>query len=109
MRAHTYGVISFIVSTHPRPASSSALPHRAPYRVRMHAKVIGDLDRIAAKIIASTTNILTLQYEGVTRRCDDGKLLERQLVVVAPGVYRWRETSWPPEVVNIVVGVKCSA
>lgn len=34
---------SFIVSTHPRPASSPALPHRAPYRAQVHAKVIGDL------------------------------------------------------------------
>ena len=76
---------------------------------RLHPTEIGELDKINAIITASTASTLTFQYQGETRRREDGKLLEWQLVLVSPGIYRWRETSWPPQGVNVVVGVKCSA
>jgi hypothetical protein len=83
-------------------------PGRLTIRLnRLHPTEIGEFDKVNATITASTSSTLTLQYQGETRRRDDGQLLEWQLVVVSPGVYRWRETSWPPEGVNVVVGVRC--
>jgi len=76
---------------------------------RIHPTEIGEKDEITATIIEATETTLTLTYEGETRRREDGSLVQWQLLVVAPGVYRWRETSWQPQSVNVIVGVKCSA
>jgi hypothetical protein len=76
---------------------------------RIHPTEIGDKDEIAATIIESTETTLTIAYGSETRRKEDGSLVQWQLAVVAPGTYRWRETSWPQQAVNVVVGVKCSA
>jgi hypothetical protein len=76
---------------------------------RIHPTEIGEKDEIAATIIESTETTLTVAYDGETRRREDGNLVQWQLLVVAPGVYRWRETSWQPQAVNVVVGVKCGA
>lgn len=76
---------------------------------RIHPTEIGDKDEVAATIIESTETTLTIAYDGETRRRDDGGLVQWQLAVVAPGAYRWRETSWSPQGVNVVVGIKCSA
>jgi len=76
---------------------------------RIHPTEIGDKDEIAATIIESTETTLTIAYDNETRRREDGSLVQWQLAVVSPGVYRWRETSWQPQAVNVVVGIKCSA
>lgn len=75
---------------------------------RIHSTEIGDRDEIAASIIESSEHSLTIAYDGESRLHPDGTPLQWQLVVVAPGVYRWRETTWPAEGVNVVVGVRCT-
>jgi hypothetical protein len=76
---------------------------------KVHRTEIGDQENIAASILESTDRSITIAYDGESRLRSDGKPVEWQLVVVAPGVYRWRETSWPAQVVNVVVGVRCAA
>lgn len=50
-----------------------------------------------------------MRYDNETRLNANGKLVEWQLIIVAPGVYlRWRETDWPEGKVNGVVGIRCS-
>lgn len=74
---------------------------------RLHPTEIGDREEVGASIVESTDRSLTISYEAESRLRTDGTPLQWQLVVVAPGVYRWRETSWPIHNVNVMVGVKC--
>ncbi|MEG0880339.1 MAG: hypothetical protein RSE46_24775 [Janthinobacterium sp.] len=69
---------------------------------------LGETNRFAATVVAETEHSLTLRYDNETRRNAAGKLVEWQLIIVAPGVYRWRETGWPEGKVNGVVGIRCS-
>jgi hypothetical protein len=65
-------------------------------------------DRYSATIISATDRTLIIRYDNETRVRKDGSLVEWELSMVAPGIYRWRETGWGEEEVNTVVGVKCS-
>jgi hypothetical protein len=65
-------------------------------------------DHSKAIIIAATAHSLTIQYEDEKRKKKSGQPENWELIVVAPGVYRWRETDWPADQVNIVVGIRCS-
>jgi hypothetical protein len=67
-----------------------------------------DLDEVAAIIVSSTSKSLVIKYSGETRKKTNGKPIEWELAIVAPGVYRWRETDWPLGEANGVVGIKCS-
>ena len=69
---------------------------------------LGETDRHGAKIIAATARTLVIQYDNESRRKRNGQVVEWELSMVAPGVYRWRETEWPAGVVNTVVGIRCS-
>ena len=69
---------------------------------------LGETNRFAATVVAETEHSLTLRYDNETRLNAAGKLVEWQLIIVAPGVYRWRETGWPEGKVNGVVGIRCS-
>ena len=69
---------------------------------------LGETNRFAATVVAETERSLTLRYDNETRLNANGKLVEWQLIIVAPGVYRWRETDWPEGKVNGVVGIRCS-
>lgn len=69
---------------------------------------LGETDHTEATVLSSTERTLVIQYDGESRYRPDGKLQEWELSIVAPGVYRWRETSWPAGDVNTVVGVRCS-
>ena len=69
---------------------------------------LGETNRFAATVLAETERSLTLRYDNETRRTASGKLVEWQLIFVAPGVFRWRETDWPEGKVNGVVGIRCS-
>ncbi|PHV14824.1 hypothetical protein CSQ90_21395 [Janthinobacterium sp. BJB303] len=69
---------------------------------------LGETNRFAATVVAETEHSLTLRYDNETRLNANGKLVEWQLIIVAPGVYRWRETDWPEGKVNGVVGIRCS-
>lgn len=69
---------------------------------------LGETNRFAATVVAETERSLTLRYDNETRLNAAGKLVEWQLIIVAPGVYRWRETDWPEGKVNGVVGIRCS-
>lgn len=69
---------------------------------------LGELERAGAKILFATGRTLVIRYDNETRKGSNGEPVEWELAVVAPGVYRWRETDWPPGEVNIVVGVRCS-
>jgi len=69
---------------------------------------LGERDSVEATVISSSPRSLTIQYDGETRTDDAGKPVTWELVIVAPGLYRWRETSWEKGKVNIVVGVRCS-
>jgi hypothetical protein len=70
---------------------------------------IGESDKFGAIVLSSTERTLVIQYDNESRKDDAGKLIQWELVIVAPGVYRWRATAWPPGAVNVVVGVRCSA
>lgn len=69
---------------------------------------LGEMDRINASVISSTTSSVVIRYENESRLKISGKPMEWELSVVAPGVYRWRETDWPQDKVNVVVGIRCS-
>ena len=83
----------------------SHLLRNGAYRGATAAAVSG---RAARPVLAETDRSLTLRYDNETRRTSDGKLVEWQLIFVAPGVFRWRETDWPEGKVNGVVGIRCS-
>lgn len=68
---------------------------------------LGTTNRFAATVLAETERSLTIRYDNETRRDPSGKLVEWQLIIVAPGVYRWREADWPEGKVNGVVGIRC--
>jgi hypothetical protein len=69
---------------------------------------LGETDHFGATIVSATTRTLVIRYDGETRLKRSGKPVEWELAVVAPGVYRWRETEWRPGEVNTVVGIRCS-
>jgi hypothetical protein len=69
---------------------------------------LGETDQFASTIISATNRTLVIQYDGETRLKKSGKPVEWELAIVAPGVYRWRETEWKPGDVNTVVGIRCS-
>ncbi|HIV71037.1 MAG TPA: hypothetical protein H9903_08915 [Candidatus Aquabacterium excrementipullorum] len=69
---------------------------------------LGEKDRTGANILSATARTLVVQYDGETRTKPNGKPVEWELSMVAPGVYRWRETGWPPGQVNTVVGIRCA-
>jgi hypothetical protein len=69
---------------------------------------LGETDHFSAKIVSSTARTLVIQYDNETRRRRNGELVEWELAMVAPGVYRWRETEWRPGDVNTVVGIRCT-
>jgi hypothetical protein len=75
---------------------------------RMWKMELGEKDRTSARIVTSTARTLVIQYENETRRKRNGQLVEWELAVVSPGVYRWRETEWPVGAVNTVVGIRCA-
>lgn len=80
----------------------------AIFNDRTWTSKLGVTNHFAATITAETEHSLTLVYDHENRRNADGKLVEWQIVFVAPGVFRWRETSWPEGKVNGVVGIRCS-
>jgi hypothetical protein len=65
-------------------------------------------DRFEASVTAATNQTLVIRYDGETRLNNLGKLIEWELAVVAPGIYRWRATDWKTGQVNTVVGIRCS-
>lgn len=65
-------------------------------------------DRYSAAIISATDRTLVIRYDNETRTRQDGSLVEWELSMVAPNIYRWRETGWGEDEVNSVVGIKCS-
>lgn len=65
-------------------------------------------DHYSASIISATDRTLVIRYDNETRARKDGSLVEWELSVAAPGIYRWRETTWGEDEVNTVVGVRCS-
>lgn len=69
---------------------------------------LGETDRMGANIISATSRSIIIQYDGETRLKRTGKPQEWELTIVAPGIYRWRETEWDPGEVNTVVGIRCS-
>ncbi|MGK5052669.1 hypothetical protein [Janthinobacterium sp. RB2P8] len=69
---------------------------------------LGETNRFAATVVAETEHSLILRYDNETRFNAAGKLVEWQMIIVAPGMYRWRETGWPEGKVNGVVGIRCS-
>lgn len=69
---------------------------------------LGETDHVGAAIISATARTLVIQYDNETRRKLSGKPVEWELAIVAPGVYRWRETEWKQGEVNTVVGIRCS-
>ncbi len=69
---------------------------------------LGKKDGISATILKSTQRTIVIRYDGESRRKQNGELVEWELSIVAPGVYRWRETDWPAGEVNNVVGIRCT-
>jgi hypothetical protein len=69
---------------------------------------LGEREHFGATIISATNRTLIIQYDGESRLKRSGKPVEWELAIVAPGVYRWRETEWQAGAVNTVVGVRCS-
>lgn len=81
----------------------------AIFNNRTWSSKLGVTNHFAATVTAESEHSLTLVYDNETRRTASGKLVEWELIFVAPGVFRWRETSWPDGKVNGVVGVRCSS
>jgi len=80
----------------------------AIFNDRTWKSTLGTTNRFAAVVLAETERSLTIRYDNETRRDPSGKLVEWQLIIVAPGVYRWREADWAEGKVNGVVGIRCS-
>ena len=80
----------------------------AIFNDRTWTSKLGVTNHFAATVTAEAEHSLTLVYDNETRRNASGKLVEWQIVFVAPGVFRWRETSWAEGKVNGVVGIRCS-
>jgi hypothetical protein len=74
---------------------------------RVHPTELGNVDTLRAAIVSSTERTFTLLYDGEPRMRSDGAPTQWELAMVAPGVYRWRDTSWPSQDVNVVVGIRC--
>lgn len=81
----------------------------AIFNDRTWTSKLGVTNHFAATVTAETEHSLTLVYDNEVRHTPAGKLVEWQIIFVAPGVFRWRETSWPEGKVNGVVGIRCSA
>ncbi len=60
-----------------------------------------------AKVLSSTSNSMTIEYENLSG-LPDNYPETWEISFVAPGVYRWRASSWPAGKVNSVVGIRCS-
>lgn len=69
---------------------------------------LGETEQFEASVISQTRRSIVIRYDGESRKKRNGQQVEWELSIVAPGVYRWRETEWPAGDVNTVVGVKCS-
>jgi len=67
-----------------------------------------ETDQIGATVISAAQRTIVIRYDGETRKKKSGQPVEWELAIVAPGVYRWRETEWRPGTVNTVVGIRCS-
>lgn len=74
------------------------------------ARKTGDreVDAFEAEVLKSSRRSLTLRYPSETRPGASGEPGSWDMVFVAPGIYRWRETRWSPGRVNEVIGVRCS-
>lgn len=95
-------------STHFRMQLSDDRQHLAIFYDRSEKTPLGQANRFAASIVGATQYSLTIRYENETRRNRSGKLAEWELIMVAPGVYRWREAEREAGWVNRVVGIRCS-
>ena len=80
----------------------------AIFNDRMRKSQLGEGNHFAATVVAETERSLTLRYDNDRRRDAQGQPVEWQLIIVAPGVYRWRQADWPEGKVNGVVGIRCS-
>jgi hypothetical protein len=69
---------------------------------------LGETGQLEATVLSQTRRSIVILYDGETRKKRNGQLVEWELSIVAPGVYRWRETEWLSGKVNTVVGIKCS-
>ena len=68
----------------------------------------GETDQIGASVLWATQRTIVIRYDGEARKKKSGQPVEWELAIVAPGVYRWRETEWRAGAVNTVVGIRCS-
>ncbi len=70
--------------------------------------VTGDeVDRFTANIVQSNNRVMIIQYNWDRSKTPKDYPLVWELVVIAPGLYRWRSPEWPEGQVNNVVGVRC--
>lgn len=70
---------------------------------------IGETSQLGSTVLSSTERSLVIRYDTEKRTKKNGQLVEWELTIVAPGVYRWRETEWETGEVNAVVGIKCAS
>lgn len=75
---------------------------------RQWQTALGPADHVGAKIVYASRRTLIIQYDHEKRLKKTGQPVEWELAVVAPGVYRWRDTEWQPGDVNTVVGIRCT-
>ena len=68
---------------------------------------LGEAEKFEATVVSQTRRSIVIRYDNERRKKRSGQQVEWELSIVAPGVYRWRETEWPVGEVNTVVGVKC--
>lgn len=65
------------------------------------------VDRFTAAIVQSNNRAMILQYHWDRSKVPENYPMVWELVVIAPGIYRWRSPEWPEGQVNNVVGVRC--
>jgi hypothetical protein len=66
-----------------------------------------DVDHFTANIVQSNSRAMIIQYNWDRSKTPKDYPLVWELVVIAPGLYRWRSPEWPEGQVNSVVGVRC--
>jgi hypothetical protein len=59
------------------------------------------------RIVGASSVVLTLLFDGETRKNDKGELAVWELVIVDYGLFRWRATDFPTGVYNPVWGRRC--
>ena len=66
-----------------------------------------DVKSFTYRVVNASSVVLTLFIENETRKNEKGEYATWELVVVGPGLFRWRGTDFPTGIYNPVWGRRC--